>query len=307
MTIRRIVPDSQKTELMEKLNIPHTGLLLAAVRNAELRRLFPLYVDPYAQMLVSKEATRLFETMDPAANDMLTVRVRFFDDQILAAVDRGFEQFVVLGTGMDTRPYRQLSSPGHNLPSSINWFEVDYQHVLEYKGEILKEVSSNPHLERVGSDIRDSKLFNNLQAQGFDRNKKTFFIMEGVMSYLKDEKVDAVICNISSIAVGGSQILIDIFGQSDMPSQTNPDRIYAPTPKILSLMPFSGTNRQPPIHLFDGHGLRNDIMTFNGHEDAHYGIFLFPPIRSLVLPPDLLISWFALYTVLDKGIKAALR
>jgi len=305
MNTKRRVSATQKARLMNQLNIPHTALLLAAVRSAESRKPSPLFVDEFAQMLASEESVRLFESMTPAAKDMLAVRVRFFDDQIMAAADRGFRQFVALGTGMDTRPLRQLSSPGQSLPVDTRWFELDFPHTLTYKKAILAKVKSRVHLKRIGLDILNPRMFASLQRNGFNKNEKTFFIIEGVMSYLTDEQIHKVVSNIAHESARGSQILMEIFGKSDRPS-INSNDINSTSLRIISLMKFSGTGRQPPTTLFDEHGFVNDvdILTFSGNEKAHYGRFSFPPITSMIIPPELAFEWFELYTV-NKDMLAA--
>lgn len=305
MSTQTTLSASARERLMTEVNIKSSSLLIAAVRTAESKQPSPLFVDEFAETLVSEGAMRLFVSMKRPPKDMLAVRTRFFDDQILDAADMGFRQFVALGTGMDTRPLRQLSLPPRSLPSDIRWFEVDFPDVFEYKEAKLKDAKPRVHLERMSLDILNPELFNLLQDHGFNKNEKTFFVMEGVMSYLPDEQLDLVIGNLGREAARGSRLLIDIFGRSDMiPSLVA--KSEEEISRLLNLMKFSGTGRQPPFKLFEKHGFVNALMTFSGQEMAHYGRFSFSPVKDLVIPPDLVPEWFALYT-LDKDMLAAKR
>lgn len=54
-------------------------------------------------------------------------RTYLFDRIIREQVAQGADMVVNLAAGLDTRPYRM------QLPSSLNWVEVDLPKILDYK------------------------------------------------------------------------------------------------------------------------------------------------------------------------------
>ncbi len=72
----------------------------------------------------------------------LEARTRFFDAQVLSAMDQGIGQVVVLGAGYDDRPLR-FRAPG------VHFFEVDHP---------VTQADKRRRLERMGADCRGVTL-----------------------------------------------------------------------------------------------------------------------------------------------------
>ena len=84
----------------------NTALLTAAARALEDERRDRLFTDPYSKLLAGDEGMKLLEDFNEAFTLVEAIRTRFFDDAIAEAIRNGIKQFVVLGAGLDTRPYR---------------------------------------------------------------------------------------------------------------------------------------------------------------------------------------------------------
>ncbi|KDD74020.1 hypothetical protein H632_c1645p0, partial [Helicosporidium sp. ATCC 50920] len=122
-----------------------------AWRAVESLEVEPLFVDPYATALAGQRAFEMalgqakpFELPEGESQSVphsrrkfrvsnVGARVWWFDDRLrLALKDRGApRQVVVLGSGMDTRPWRM------SLPPGVSWFELDREDVLEAKHATL--------------------------------------------------------------------------------------------------------------------------------------------------------------------------
>ena len=117
-------------------------------------------------------------TLNPVAMRALSI-----DDRIISCTE--LHQVVVLGAGMDSRPYRLV------LPE-IEWYEADMPHIIEEKEKILTALESDKTKLRVKSlhrvafnakfDIKE--LFRALERSGYNSSEPTLFLMEGVLMYL---------------------------------------------------------------------------------------------------------------------------
>jgi O-methyltransferase involved in polyketide biosynthesis len=152
--------------------------------------------------------------------------------------DRLPVQVVELGAGLSTRPWRL------HLPATVHWFDVDRQDVLDAKEILLEKhgaevdlmspvrrsMSKNSMLEskigsidhhfegvqyplrcasRVGvaADLGHKGWTKSLMAAGFDPNRPTVWIAEGLLMYLEEEHVGELLEETRSISAPGSAFL----------------------------------------------------------------------------------------------------
>jgi methyltransferase (TIGR00027 family) len=181
--------------------------------------------DPYAKLflgpltraaLMTLEATgRLGEIATEHAPGLTTyvlTRHRFIDEQLVRALtnrDRAIGQVVLLGAGYDTRAYRFATEIGARTV-----FEVDFPSTSRRKAEIVAEKRSElPAVEarRVEIDFLTEKLTDKLDAAGFARGLRTFFIWEGVSMYLTRKAVQEALSTIRGISGPGSLIAMDFW------------------------------------------------------------------------------------------------
>ena len=123
-------------------------------------------------------------------------RVTFFDD----AVDRflpHLDQFVILGAGFDTRPYR--------LPKDtpVRSFEVETPNTLAVKREMLDKAGiDTSKVAFVAADFETEDWLGKLVAAGFDTERPALFLWEGVIIYLDREAVEDTLRKVASCAKG---------------------------------------------------------------------------------------------------------
>ncbi len=133
-----------------------------------------------------------------------SARVTFFD----AAVDRSLaeiDQFVILGAGFDTGPYR--------LPKGtrVKSFEIDAPKTQAVKREMLAKAGIDSSVVTfVAADFEKEDWLARLVASGFDPAKPALFLWEGVMLYLEREAVEDMLRKIASTAKG-SVVAFDYF------------------------------------------------------------------------------------------------
>jgi methyltransferase (TIGR00027 family) len=141
-----------------------------------------------------------------------SARVTFFD----AAVDRylpNMAQFVILGSGFDTRALR-LSED-----MRVRSFEVDTPKTQAIKREMLSKTSIDATgITFVSADFEKEDWFTRLMDAGFDPSKPTLFLWEGVVMYLDREAVEDTLRKIGSCA-SGSVVAFDYFTSEVLSSQ----------------------------------------------------------------------------------------
>jgi methyltransferase (TIGR00027 family) len=150
------------------------------------------------------------ERMMPGWSNSIRARVRYFDDVVHRAVDDGYRQLVVLGAGYDSRAYRIEEVPGRALV-----FEVDRSDTLDMKKRIITRIfgSLPGHVEYVPADLGTDNLWENLDRNGYSRERKTLFIMEGFVMYLPLDEVRELFSGIMTNSAAGSTILFDFIPQ----------------------------------------------------------------------------------------------
>lgn len=125
-----------------------------------------------------------------------SARVTFFD----SAVDRflpGIDQFVILGAGFDTRPYR--------LPQDapVSSFEVDAPKTQAVKRDMLDKAGIDAHkVTFVPADFEKEDWLAKLADAGFDPGLPALFLWEGVTMYLDREAVEDTLHKVASCAKG---------------------------------------------------------------------------------------------------------
>lgn len=129
---------------------------------------------------------RFIDRRWPGARTSAVARTRIIDDRVRAAISEGIEQIVLLGAGFDARPYRLRGC------ERLVVFEVDHPSTLAKKREIVGDVmGSAPSWVRfVPTDFNRDSAETALVAAGYDRNRPTLFIWEGVTHYLTEAAVD---------------------------------------------------------------------------------------------------------------------
>src|ERR1700738_613368 len=134
-----------------------TALLTAHARAEESGRPDRLFDDPWAQVFVEAAAGTaedglpsfgMARNSDPSElwvffREYFTARTPFYARCVLAAVDRGVRQIVLLAAGVDARAFRL------DLPADTTVFELDSAPVLQFKQEILDHAGATPVCRRV--------------------------------------------------------------------------------------------------------------------------------------------------------------
>jgi len=138
----------------------------------------------------------------PGARPSGVARTRFIDDDLRHALNEGAEQVVLLGAGYDCRGYRIEEM------NRVSVFEVDCRDTQSFKRRRLKEIARPAPVQAVfvEVDFMRQALGDALTRSGFDRNRRTVFVWEGVTNYLDEGSVDSTLRFIGSCAEGSTVV-----------------------------------------------------------------------------------------------------
>lgn len=143
-------------------------------------------------------------------------RTHYYDTIVKEELEKGIRQYVILGAGLDTRPYRFASQA-----SGCRIFEVDFPATSQFKKNRLQETGiPTDHVTYVEVDFTKEKAQGRLLEEGFKKDAPTLFTWEGVIMYLNDESVTEVLSLVASLP-SGSSIIFDYFFQDVI---TNPEK-----------------------------------------------------------------------------------
>jgi methyltransferase (TIGR00027 family) len=252
--------------------VSKTALLTAAARAEESARPDPLFLDPFAKELAGSGGHRLLLSFGELLGAVVAVRTRFFDESICGAIADGVRQVVVLGAGLDTRPYRLPC-----LSSEVLWLEVDFASVLDYKRGILKSEMPRCTLQSVALDIRDPGLIARLVEAGLEVDLRTLWIIEGVFHYLEEREVGEILDELRTGSSQGSEIVFNASNKAVLE-----DSRFAK--QWRDLLEGLGTawrfTTEAPEELLSEHGFVDNEVIFVGHTKAHYGRLRWPPTGS---------------------------
>jgi methyltransferase (TIGR00027 family) len=203
-------------------------------------------------------------------------RTRYIDDTVQAALSQGITQLVILGAGLDARPYRL---PG---TESAKVFEVDLPSVQnEKKKRVRKYLGRLPdHVTFIPIDFDTQSLESVFGGTGFDPARPAVFVWEGVTQYIKEEAVRQTFrfiggCAPASIVVFTYVLKSVIERRSAIQGADRMlDVVAKQAPWVFGLEPSNLADFLRPFHL---------VLTADVGEADHQEKYLKPANRNLAV------------------------
>jgi methyltransferase (TIGR00027 family) len=191
--------------------------------------------DPFAEPLVRAVGVDFFiraldgeielEEVDPEFNmrraaEGMAVRTRWFDKLFTDAAAAGVRQAVILAAGLDARAYRLDWYDGTAV------YELDQPEVIEFKTKTLTGLGAQPKAERhtIAIDLRNDwpkALLDN----GFNPERPTAWIAEGLLIYLPPEAQDLLFDRINQLSAPESRVATEHIPDIKMFSDERSERI----------------------------------------------------------------------------------
>ena len=160
------------------------------------------------------------EYASPGVRASIVARARFVEDLVVEQADRGVEQYVVLGAGLDTFAQRRT-----DIASHITIFEVDRPGPQAWKKQRLIELGFGiPGWLRfvpVDFEAGDS-WWERLLDNGFDVNEPCVVASLGVSMYLTKEASVATLRQIAKLSPGSTLVMTFMRPLELVPSDEQP-------------------------------------------------------------------------------------
>jgi methyltransferase (TIGR00027 family) len=143
-------------------------------------------------------------------------RARYTEDELEKAIGRGVSQYVILGAGLDSFPYRR-----RDVLSSLTIYEVDYPASQEWKRKRLQElgVSIPNNVVFVPLDLQRRTLSEALRSSGYRPNLPAFFSLLGVTQYISEASLFEILREVVSAAPGTRIVFEYALGESFLTEQ----------------------------------------------------------------------------------------
>lgn len=175
--------------MSEIKNVSGTAFIIAEFRAEENAAPEPLYRDEIVKLFLdrnSKQVAHQVAQSFPPVKDMVKLRTRYFDDTLVQQLALGYQQVVILGSGLDTRAVR-MPAP------EVRYFEIDQAATLKLKAERLAANGITAEVTYIPGDYVKDDLITLLENNHFDFQLPTYFLWEGNVTYLQREDIIAVL------------------------------------------------------------------------------------------------------------------
>ena len=198
--------------------VGETALAMASARARESLAVQPLFRDPLATALIDTACARGWNpsfssagngpaTVDPRAAALFNYaacRTKHFDEFFDAAVGAGIQQFVILGSGLDLRPWRLRWA----LDAVV--YEIDQPQVLDFKLDVAAQCGMPlPCAHRpLGVDLRHDWPAALLEL-GFDRAQPSAWSVEGLLAYIPPDGQTVLFDRLTELCSRGSRISVE--------------------------------------------------------------------------------------------------
>ncbi len=158
-----------------------------------------------------KLALWYLEQKHPFILDCIPARTRYIDEYVNECIGAGLEQLIILGAGYDSRGYRI-----EGLKGKVTVFEVDHPATQKRKTELVKKMMDPlpSNVVYVAIDFNKEKLPQRMFQSGYNKDKMSLFIWEGVTPLLTAEAVDETLQFVAKNSGPGSSIIFNYILKS---------------------------------------------------------------------------------------------
>ncbi len=196
-----------------------TAELAAAVRAHHQRNPVRLFEDPFARFLCGWFwrlvvrlrplywilVKRVLRAVEPVSLCVL-LRARYAEQALETAVEKGIDQYVIIGAGMDSFAFRRA-----DLMGRIDVFEIDHPFTQDQKLARIRQAGWTipPRLHFVPADLTKTSAVDALEGSDFQRSRPTFLTLMGVAYYISAEDLGETAESIARNLPEGTLLLLD--------------------------------------------------------------------------------------------------
>ncbi|MXX20407.1 MAG: class I SAM-dependent methyltransferase [Cenarchaeum sp. SB0665_bin_23] len=153
-----------------------------------------------------KDCTRVW----PHLGEIVLNRKSTILQEVKFMMQDGAEQVIIFGSGMDA-----LSLEITSLNNTVQVYEVDAHH-MKHKQQLLNKAMQSTHnITCITADLNQpSRVISKIADAGWDKNRQSVLIFEGISYYLKSETLWEIIRQSSSCAA--NHVIVEYMVPSDM-------------------------------------------------------------------------------------------
>jgi len=133
-------------------------------------------------------------------------RTKYLDNIFIESIKQGIDQVVILGAGFDSRAIRLLDEKDF-----VRVYEVDIHTTINAKLKQYKKrkIKLPNHDILIPVNFEKDNIRTKLNEYSYNKDKKTFFILEGLTMYLSEDSVKEAFSFITDYSPQGSIIVFD--------------------------------------------------------------------------------------------------
>ncbi|WP_130802091.1 class I SAM-dependent methyltransferase [Acinetobacter ihumii] len=179
----------------------------------------PIFADAYAFEMTSKAWKTLLKL--PLLNQLLNSlplnrslglltaqvvgRSRYAEDHLKQAIQKGIDQYVLVGAGLDSFALRLAQQ----YPA-LKIFEIDHPDTQRLKIQKLKQLDNIPaNVEFVAIDFEKEALGEVLARSGYAQDRPAFYSWLGTTHYLQPETTLGTLKSIADFTAAQSEVVLD--------------------------------------------------------------------------------------------------
>jgi methyltransferase (TIGR00027 family) len=247
-----------------------------AINSAIWRAMHPLLddepkilVDPYARAFAGfSNDEELINANDkhPLAHirwmrTQFPLRNRYTEEELVAAMEAGVTQYVILGAGLDSFAYRR-----GDLMQRLDVYEIDHPGSQAWKRARVAELSLEvpERLHYLPVDFEHETLADGLRRSSLRLDEQAFFSMLGVTQYLTQEAVERTLGDLAGAACRGSKLVIEFIAP---PKSLAPDEATL----VNAIAAGAGKVGEPWLSYFDGADMENILRQQGFSAVKHLG------------------------------------
>jgi len=138
--------------------------------------------------------------------EYVIARTKYIDAIFKHALAERFEQILIFGAGFDTRALRFQDSMGNTRVFELDIPITQQAKINQYH---KRHLDIPPNLTFIAIDFDKESLSTKLDEAGFCKQRRSLFVLEGLVMYLQPESVDATFHIIQDYAEMGSLVVFD--------------------------------------------------------------------------------------------------
>ncbi len=217
------------------------------------------FIGPAAEAAFRRNADALRNPELRVLRTLAVVRSRYAEDLLDHAIQRGVDQYVILGAGFDSSAFRNPHG------DRIAIFEVDHPATQEAKRAKLAELDVDipRNLTLAPVDFETTALSTGLERAGFRSDRPAFFSWLGVTQYLTQASIFSTLGYVSSCA-GGSEIVFEYALTPDALPEEDRDLLARSTERTAA-------QGEPFLSLFEPGDLAEKLGLAGFQETRDFG------------------------------------